>query len=127
MEVISGNDGLLTNVEVLEVLKENRSRRGRVDAIKIDLQNRENVETKVRCIHLHSPPLLCPNQAFFYPQAIKYISGTVIGHLTSTVVGECISKIKKLNLGLTEGEIVQIANLAPENEVEFYLVRNNLH
>jgi hypothetical protein len=47
MEVISGNDGLLTNVEVMEVLKENRSRRGRVDAIKIDLQNRENVETKV--------------------------------------------------------------------------------
>jgi hypothetical protein len=72
------------------------------------------------------------NNAYFHSQAIKYISGTVIGHLSSTVVGECIGKIKKLNFGLTEGEIVQIANLAPENDVEFYLVSNvfyavNLH
>jgi hypothetical protein len=43
--------------------------------------------------------------------------------LSSSTVGECISKIKKLGLGLTEGEIVQIANLAPESDVELYLVR----
>jgi hypothetical protein len=46
MEVVSSNDGLLTNIEVLEILKENRSRRGNGDGAKIDLQNRENVEIK---------------------------------------------------------------------------------
>jgi hypothetical protein len=49
MEVVSSNDGLLTNIEVLEVLKENRARRGNTEGAKIDLQNRENVETKVKC------------------------------------------------------------------------------
>jgi hypothetical protein len=46
MEVVSSNDGLLTNIEVLEILKENRSRRGNGDGAKVDLQNRENVEIK---------------------------------------------------------------------------------
>ena len=47
MEVVSSNDGLLTNVEVMEVLIENRLRRDAIDAVKIDLQNRETVESKV--------------------------------------------------------------------------------
>lgn len=64
---------------------------------------------------------------FCPPQAIKYISSTVIGHLSSSVVRECIKKIKDLNLGLTEGEIVQIANLAPESDVELYLVSLPVH
>jgi hypothetical protein len=74
MEVISGNDGLLTNVEVMEVLKENRSRRGRVDAIKIDLQNRENVETKVRLstTFYHLPVV------FTYKQSVSSTAGDKI-------------------------------------------------
>lgn len=121
MEVVSSNDGLLTNIEVLEILKENRERRGNANAVKIDLQNRENVEVKV-CDEVSWNDLTVHNASFSgVTQAIKYVSGTAIGHLSSSTVGECIKKIKALNLGLTEGEIVQIANLAPESDVELYL------
>lgn len=47
MEIISTNNGLLTNIEVLEVIKENKARRSKGDGIQIDLQQRENVEVKV--------------------------------------------------------------------------------
>ena len=40
------------------------------------------------------------------------------------MIGKCISAIKKLNYNLTEGELVQIANLRPTSEVEYYLVRS---
>ena len=48
MEVISSNDGLLTNVEVMEIVKENRARSSKLEAAKIELQNRELIEIKVR-------------------------------------------------------------------------------
>lgn len=47
MEVISSNDGLLTNIEVLEILKENKMKRSNTGAVRVDLQNRELVESKV--------------------------------------------------------------------------------
>lgn len=47
MEVISSNDGLLTNLEVMEVIKENKARRSKPEGPRIDLQNRELVESKV--------------------------------------------------------------------------------
>lgn len=51
MEVVSGNDGLLTNIEVLDVIRENRESRGlgsqQHSNVKISLQNRELIETKV--------------------------------------------------------------------------------
>lgn len=52
------------------------------------------------------------------------MTGKAIGHITNEQVEECLREIKELNLGLTEGELIQIANMAPKSEVEFYLVRN---
>ena len=49
---------------------------------------------------------------------------TPIGSVSSEASEKCLKEIKALNLGLTEGELVQIANLAPKSEVEFYLVSN---
>lgn len=57
-------------------------------------------------------------------QTMKYVSGSRIGSFSSELIGQCLSAIKKLELGLTDGELVQIANLAPESEVELYLVRS---
>lgn len=55
-------------------------------------------------------------------QTVKYVSNGRVGDLNSKIIGECISNIKKLGLGLTEAELIQIANLAPETDVEYYLV-----
>ena len=65
------------------------------------------------------------NYYSFY-QTIKYVQNTSIGSLNSAIIGECKSELKKLGLGLTEGEIIQIANLAPQSDVELYLVREVL-
>jgi hypothetical protein len=47
MEIKSANDGLLTNVEVLELLKETRALRGKEAVVSIDLQHRESIEIEV--------------------------------------------------------------------------------
>ena len=47
MEVIASNAGLLTNAEVLDIMKENRSKRSALNGVKVELQGRELVETKV--------------------------------------------------------------------------------
>lgn len=47
MEVISSNAGLLTNVEVMDIIKENREKRSKIAGVKVELQGRELVETKV--------------------------------------------------------------------------------
>lgn len=50
MELISKNDGLLTNIEVLEVIRENRSQSSihiSNSSAQVELQNREYVENKV--------------------------------------------------------------------------------
>jgi hypothetical protein len=51
--------------------------------------------------------------------------GSRISHVSSAAVIDCASEIKKLALGLTEGEIIQIVNLKPESEVEYYLVNDS--
>ena len=55
---------------------------------------------------------------YSFRQTIKYVQNASIGNLNSAIVGECISELKRLGLGLTEGEIIQIANLAPQSDVE---------
>lgn len=110
MEIISSNDGLLTNAEVLEVIKDNRTKRDAIisspgslvtsTADKIALQNRELIETKT----------------------IQYIKGCKASKLSLEALGRCITRIKALQLDLTEGEIIQIANLSPDNDVEYYLI-----
>jgi hypothetical protein len=47
MEIKSANDGLLTNIEVLELLKETRALRGNETVVSIDLQHRESIEIEV--------------------------------------------------------------------------------
>jgi len=50
MELISKNDGLLTNIEVLEVIRENRKQSSihlANSSAQVELQNREYVENKV--------------------------------------------------------------------------------
>jgi Fe2+ transport system protein FeoA len=52
----------------------------------------------------------------------KHIKKSKVGKVGSMAVASCVSKIRQLDLGLTEGEIIQIVNLYPESDVEYYLV-----
>lgn len=126
MEVVASNAGLLTNVEVLDIIKENRAKRSALNEAKVELQGRELVETKVKPIRWKitlSLTIFCFGNV---QQTIKYVSGKSIGSVPSDASEKCLKEIKALNLGLTEGELVQIVNLAPRSEVEFYLVRCSL-
>jgi hypothetical protein len=63
----------------------------------------------------HSLPL------FF--QVLKYIqeSITTVDN-SSALVHECLTALKKMELGFTEGELIQIANHIPTRQVELHLV-----
>ena len=100
--IVSANDGLLTNVEVRDILASRRQhRKPEVNQPHTDLQSREFVESKV----------------------LKYIEESVPTVDNSMeLVRECLSTLKKMNLGLTEGELVQIANHIPMRQVELHLV-----
>lgn len=47
MEITSSNDGLLTNIEVFDLLASRREQRKESNPIAIDLQNRERIEMQV--------------------------------------------------------------------------------
>jgi methyl coenzyme M reductase subunit C-like uncharacterized protein (methanogenesis marker protein 7) len=55
MEISSSNDGLLTNIEVYDLIEMRRQQRGANRTIAIELQNRERVEIQVTILqHLFS-------------------------------------------------------------------------
>jgi hypothetical protein len=55
MEISSSNDGLLTNIEVYDLIEMRRQQRGANRTIAIELQNRERVEIQVTILrHLLS-------------------------------------------------------------------------
>jgi len=97
---LTANDGLLTNLEVMQVIGENRLRRAGAGNNSPEFQHREEIEVKTA----------------------SYIAATRSGQLSSEALRECIGRIKALDLGLTEAELLQITNLAPESDVEFYLI-----
>lgn len=100
MEVKLPNDGLLTNREVLDLLEERRSTRAVAAHGNALLQDREHIEKTT----------------------MKYLNGSAIKNTTSETVIRSLNAIKRLGLGLTEAEMIQIANHVPMNEVEIYLL-----
>lgn len=55
MEISSSNDGLLTNIEVYDLIEMRRQQRGANRTIAIELQNRERVEIQVRFSIIDTP------------------------------------------------------------------------
>jgi homoaconitase/3-isopropylmalate dehydratase large subunit len=100
MEVLSHNEGLLTNVEVLELLEERRASRALAPHHNVALQDREHVEL----------------------QTIRYIKSSMVKDTTSPSAIKGLNAIKKLKLDLTEGEMIQIANHVPTCEVEIHAI-----
>jgi hypothetical protein len=100
MEIKSLNDGLLTNIEVLSVLQERAaSRAGRTD-LSPELHG---------CIVMEQ-------------QVIQYIKESPVGGLTYQAVREKLAKVKALDYGLTEGEMIQLANHCPNQPVDIHVV-----
>lgn len=54
---------------------------------------------------------------------MNYISSSKAGKVSLEQLQKCLARIKRLGLGLTEAELIQLANHLPETEVELYLVR----
>lgn len=100
MEVISFNDGLLTNREVLDLLEERRVTRQAGKHHNILFQDREQVELNT----------------------IRYLKTSAIKDTTIDSLLACLNAIKKLQFDLTEGEMVQIANHVPVEEVEIHTI-----
>lgn len=100
MEVKLPNDGLLTNREVLDLLEERRSTRAVAAHGNALLQDREHIEKST----------------------VKYLNSSAVKDTTSETVIRCLNAIKRLELGLTEAEMIQIANHVPVNEVEIHLL-----
>ena len=57
---------------------------------------------------------------------MKYVKACATNN-TNELVRTCLSKLKKLDLDLTEGELVQIANHVPMFPVEIHLVSSDGH
>ena len=99
MDIKCVNGGLLTNIEVMEILKEKAEIRLKASsATQLEFQNREAVTSKV----------------------LKY--GERMGYVkyTSTGIASMLSQIKALNYGLTEAELMQIGNMLPRQVVELH-------
>lgn len=99
-EVRSLDHGLLTNLEVLEILEERRRVRPLGAHNNVALQDREQVELGT----------------------IRYLKSSAAKATTSETMLSCLNAIKRLRLGLTEGEMVQLANHVPVCEVEVHAI-----
>ena len=100
MEVLSLNEGLLTNVEVLELLEERRAERVVAPHNNVAQLDREHVEL----------------------QTMRYLKASPIRDATGESVIAGLNALRKLDLVLTEGEMVQLANHLPVCEVEVYAI-----
>jgi len=101
MEVKCINGGLLTNIEVIEILKEkaeSRSKTSSSTATQLEFQNREAVTSKV----------------------LKYGERMGYEKYTSVGIAKMLSQIKALDYGLTEAELMQIGNMLPRQAVELH-------
>ena len=93
------NAGLLTNIEVMDLLQEKQNRT-------VGTRTPSELHGCIRLVD----------------EAIAHIKDTVVGSLTSAQVRDKLSATKKLGFGLTEGELVLIANHAPSQPVEVHMV-----
>lgn len=59
-------------------------------------------------------------------QMQKYIESTPGGKVPFEKLQRCLARIKQTNAGLSENEMIQIANLLPETDVELYLIVDNV-
>eukprot|EP01041_Mallomonas_annulata_P003087 gene3087-6057_t len=100
MEIVSHNDGLLTNVEVLDHLQNTKNAQ-KSHVFHADLHNREIIEAQV----------------------VKYSRQTSRRNTTTSAQQLCFAKeLKKLNIDLTEAEILQVLNECPQHAVEIHLI-----
>lgn len=101
MEVLSKNDGLLTNIEIMSLLQ------GR------DSQTRD------------SPAFMNRNR--IEADSMKFLSNSVINGTTVDMATECFEALAKLKLGLTPAELLQVSNHIPMTECEIHMIIEDAH
>lgn len=57
---------------------------------------------------------------------MDYIESTPLKNIPACRIREALKTLMQLEFGLTETEIIQIVNLCPVSDVEFYLVGSTL-
>ena len=105
MEVKRINDGLLTNIEVLDLLKEKQTKRNAYDLTE-------------KCFQT---PASKANMKF-EAELLCYLQQSVLGELSSEHILPYLTLIKEKKLNLTEGEMIQLANFIPTQDVEIHTV-----
>jgi DNA-directed RNA polymerase subunit F len=103
MQIKSSNDGLLTNYEVLDLIKERKAQRDYWRKDTIHLQPRIALENKIQA----------------------YMKNSITKSLSFEQIQGLLRQLKQLQLQLTEEEMIQLANLLPTSEVEMYLIVSN--
>ena len=111
MEVIEIHGGLLTNVEVLHILREQaKSSSSSSSAVNNDTATSVDASTTLQ------------NKIQVTEMTVKYISESFPKDLSLQSVRDMLSEIKSSGHLFTEAEFMQIANTIPNSPVRFHAV-----
>ena len=116
MEVISKNDGLLTNMEVLELMQDRQKSRD-PEKFSADLENREYIETNTVKYLRDSMKIEGNTEAPTSAMSERFFKEmTRLVHLPAT------DPVSLCNAKLTEAELLELSNHRPTAEVEVFLL-----
>lgn len=145
MQVIEANNGLLTNFEVLNLLRERKQARSLFSSVttqdqgaslvntssmvserqRIDSQHRLAIENKVRFLPPIKPIIFI--YLIIFCQTFQYFQRKMLSDCSLEEISNYLLQMKQHAFNFTESEYIQLANLLPESDVEFYLVWLRLH
>jgi len=116
MEVISKNDGLLTNMEVLELMQD-RHKSHDPEKFSADLENREYIETNTVKYLRDSMKIESNTEAPTSAMSERFFKEMArLVHLPAT------DPVSLCNAKLTEAELLELSNHRPTAEVEVFLL-----
>jgi DNA-directed RNA polymerase subunit F len=99
MEVISTNNSILCNSEVLKIIQDKRAQRPGIGS-NLELQSRENIEIKL----------------------LKYFTDYSSCDLNLETMGAFINELSLANISFTKAEYMVLLNHLPQSAVEIYLI-----
>jgi hypothetical protein len=116
MEVLSKNDGLLTNMEVLSLMQD-RQKSHDPEKFSADLENRKYIETNTIKYLQGSMKTEGNTAALTSAMEVRFLEEmTRLAHLPAT------NPVSLCNAKLTETELLELANHRPTAEVEVFLL-----
>lgn len=100
MEIISQNDGILCDYEVLSVVSDRKSKSPPEPRNDLELQDRETMERKI----------------------LKYMAARGTCDIPMDSVASFMASIASHNISLTKAEVMVVLNMMPSTVVEIHLI-----